>query len=312
MRGKMIKIPGLLLIITLLFSTIPLNYQNECGISLSQAQAGQKARYKKKKEYYREKKDKYRELYHEYEKYIKYKEYKGRPEFFNKFQLYRKYRFYRKKYKKRRKKYYKYRDLYNSFRPTPTFTSHITDLSKISKIVPPGRIEGNLVKTHSYIFIANNQEVPVFAPIDATLSSGVYYLEDGVSQYSLFFDIDANDDIFFIMDHIQTPVREIASVFPSTPRSETYTEEPRRRLSFKAGDLIGYSTGTYLAHHWDFGVYNENETNFLKNETRYNISERDKIAICPFDYFKSSLKSSYTSLFNSVSGTDPYPTSFCD
>jgi len=195
----------------------------------------------------------------------------------------------------------------------PIFTSHITDLSKVKLINPPGSVvndiqQNNVLKTHSYVVVKEN--APIYAPIDSTLFTGVFYTEEGKTQYSLFFE--ASCEVFYITDHVHEVSDKIKSAFPGPPATTTQTKDLNTPIPFKSGELIGYSTGTKNARHWDFGVYNKNRPNHLKNETRYKLYDRDLIANCPYDYFPPNMRQQYYALFGTIISEDPIPTSFCN
>ena len=190
------------------------------------------------------------------------------------------------------------------------FTAVITDLSKVNLIQPPGSIVANgILKTHSFIQLI--ERAPVYAPTDAQLYAGAYYVEENKPQYVLFFEVTS--DVFFIFDHIEEPVAKIVAAFPATPKSDTRTDYINPTIQFAAGELVGYTTGTNLGRTWDFGVYNRAKPNHLNQSMPEGIqppSERDLIADCPYDYFTSALKAQYRSFFASLTN-DPYSTDFC-
>lgn len=193
--------------------------------------------------------------------------------------------------------------------PSPTFTHDITDLTKISYIVPPGNIEDygdyRILKTHSYM--KGPEKVPVYAPIDSNLYQGVYYEEGGINQYSLFFEVSC--EVYFLFDHIVDPAEEIKEEFPNTPSQTTNIQSLSKTTPFKAGDLVGYSIGEDFEQ-WDFGVYNRNVKQNFDDLGLPNISNRDYQAVCPFDYFPEEKREKYYSMFGSHIDK-PIPTRFC-
>ena len=190
--------------------------------------------------------------------------------------------------------------------PDPVFTTDITNIEKMSMIVPPGTLEGTILKTHSYVQV--KEKAPVYAPYDAYLYEGVFYTEEGMTQYSMFFQ--ATCEVMYIFDHIQEPVDRIREAFPDEPRIDTRTQPLRTPIFFKEGELIGHTTGTKFAKHFDFGVYNSDRPNFLSSQDEYKVSSRDKIANCPYDYFSDEKRDVYYSLFGSFI-SDTAPTTFC-
>jgi len=197
--------------------------------------------------------------------------------------------------------------------PDPVFTHGITDLSKIKFITPPGSLEqyGNEValKSHSYVFI--DGRVPVYAPVDSALYQGSYYEEEGENQYSLFFDVSC--EVFYLFDHIWEPVDKLRVVLPSEPSTDTRTTEVRNPVEVKAGELIGYTTGTVYSHHFDFGVYNRDRKNDLSKITVEGLKlfDREYQGLCPYDVFPEEKKEVYYSKFENVKTNEPIPTVFC-
>lgn len=167
---------------------------------------------------------------------------------------------------------------------SPVFTHDITDFYRIGQITPPGSVINGHFKAHSYIWIANGLSVPVYAPVDMTLKNGAYYTEQGMTQYVLSFQVSCEVNIK--LDHILNPIQTVRDVFPDTarPTNDTRGEAPTNEISFKAGDLIGNTSGTLEAHNWDFGVYN-------------SVTGGQENGVCPYDYFETNKKSAYYGLF---------------
>ena len=155
------------------------------------------------------------------------------------------------------------------------------------------------------------EKAPVYAPTDAQLYAGAYYVEENKPQYFLLFEVTS--DVFFNFDHIEEPVAKIVAAFPVTPKSDTHTDNINPTIQFAAGELIGYTTGTNQGRTWDFGVYDWSKPNYLNQGTPEGIqplSGRDFFADCPYDYFIPALKAQYRFLFGSLTN-DPYSTDFC-
>jgi len=194
--------------------------------------------------------------------------------------------------------------------PVPQFSHHITDIDNVALIQPGGGVEKygnqNIIKSHSYIVV--NGEVPIYAPTDSVAYEGANYMEEGMEQYSVFFQITC--DVFYLFDHIHKPVDKLKSAFTREPAMDTrtYSIGP---VEFFAGELIGYTTGTRNAHHFDFGLYDINEYNSYPGYENVDISERDRWSICPFDNFPENIKVDYTSRFGTIRSQNPIPTSVC-
>jgi hypothetical protein len=194
--------------------------------------------------------------------------------------------------------------------PNPVFTENITDLSRVSYITPPGIMTNSgTLKSHSYIWIADGEDIPIFAPVDMELSAGAYASEGGIPQYLLFFEVSCEVEVK--LDHILDPVDSIRAALPDVPKIEdtrtTYTDP----VSFEAGDLIGYTSGTPQAHNWDFGVYNKERLD--PDAQGVGLEGLDERANCPYDYYPSPQKEVYYGLFNnSVFGSGTPYIKYCD
>ena len=194
--------------------------------------------------------------------------------------------------------------------PSPTFTSHITDMSKVDYVVPPPTIESGInLKPHGYIG-TNGANVPLYAPVAMTLKDGAYYTN---GPYLLDFQVSCEVTVRF--GHMTNPVDSIKKLFPNEPESDSRTHE-LSPVSFAAGEIIGYTTGTSgtnAAGNWDFGVFNSSVSNRYANDPAWNNHLTNTTAVCPFDYFTSNLKVAYTSKFDgkSMAGNPPHGESFC-
>lgn len=189
----------------------------------------------------------------------------------------------------------------------PVFTHHITDITKIDNIViPPNFSQGDL-KTHNYIE-TDHVRVPVYAPADMVLTTGSYYV---VGPYR--FDFQVSCDVTIRFAHVTEPIQELREVLPETPANDSRDQQVERQIRFKAGDLIGYTTGTSVAGNWDFGVYDATTKNKYATDGRYSFSQTYTTAVCPYDYFTPELRAAYAAKFNvrPNGGMQPDGLSFC-
>ncbi len=194
--------------------------------------------------------------------------------------------------------------------PSPIFTSHITDMSRIVQITPPGTIFADgTVKSHSYLWNKDSNQVPLYAPADMTLASGAHYIEGGISQYLLYFQVSCEVGVKF--DHVFFPIDAIRNVFPQDPKSDTRTNPPSEAVSFSAGDVIGYTPGNPASHNWDFGVYNTTIYPNPVTEGVANLEEVDKRADCAYDYFTPTLRQVYKDLFITEIGGSTQSIPYC-
>jgi len=201
--------------------------------------------------------------------------------------------------------------------PSPVFTHHLTNLNNIKGIVPLGAVSDNTIAEKTYFFCkydanGNPIKVPLYAPVDMKLVSMAYRISQNQDQYLLFFQV--SKEVKIRLDHIDSPIQQIKDVGPSSPapKDDTKTSKPKKELTFKAGDLIGYTNGTNVGV-WDFGVSNTTIENQFVNMDRYRNSKIDfeeLHADCPYNYFADSLRSQYEALFALQTGV-PYKGATC-
>ncbi|PIS07849.1 hypothetical protein COT78_01260 [Candidatus Berkelbacteria bacterium CG10_big_fil_rev_8_21_14_0_10_43_13] len=183
---------------------------------------------------------------------------------------------------------------------SPVFTSHLTDISKINEVIIPPRYVSGQFKPHSYVD-TQHQNVPIYAPVAMKLYGGVF-LSHGSDPSDYGMDFKVSCEVTLRLGHITDPVQSIKDTFGPTPSASSVTNYNISQISFSAGELIGYTTGTALAGNWDFGVYNSSTPNRYASDPALNSSWVNTTAVCPYNYFSSSLKSSYTSKYNTVLG----------
>jgi len=191
--------------------------------------------------------------------------------------------------------------------PSPIFTNDITDMSRVNYIGPPPTMgAGPSLKTHGYIG-TDHVRVPLYAPAAMTLESGSHYIG---GPYMMEFRVSCEVRVRF--GHVTEPAEEIKKLLPSEPKQDSRTQE-LTPITFAAGDLVGYTTGTDLAGNWDFGVYNSVVRNRYADDPNWSESTTYTTAVCPFDYFTEKLKPVYFAKFNPamLGGNPPHGESFC-
>ena len=182
--------------------------------------------------------------------------------------------------------------------PTPKFTEHLTELSKISYLSPAGTLQGGDLKPHGYLHnVGSNPEVPVYAPIDSYLIDFAYYEGyTGVGHYTLKFQVSC--EVAYYFDHLRTVVDKINVVTPDTPASDSRGVVVSPPIFFQAGELIGFTGGNSTFANWDFGVLNTATWNELPDKP-YIYSpnvEKFRFAVCPYGYYDETMRARYMTL----------------
>lgn len=177
--------------------------------------------------------------------------------------------------------------------PLVTFSHDVTAVDKIRAVEPTLPTVG--VSRHRAwldIDVKKGAKVPVFAPVDSELVGGVYKDARGALDYGLHFQVSC--EIWYLINHVTEPVKKIRNVFPKVPQTDT-KDGPRIRppMVVKAGELIGYTTGTPKAKNFDFGVFDLNHGNPGLPADGGSIYGKEKNFICPFDRLPDAIKRKY-------------------
>ena len=175
--------------------------------------------------------------------------------------------------------------------PKIQFPNDITEVDKIKNVEPTIITPGN-PRHRAWLNISG--KVPVYAPVDSELVNGVYKNARGALDYDLHFQVSC--EIWYLINHLTNPVDKIKNAFPKTPQTDTRTSPPfKEPIQVKAGELLGYTTGTPTAHNFDFGVFDLNNFNKglpIDEGLKYG---KEANFICPFDVLPEDLKKDYYS-----------------
>lgn len=176
----------------------------------------------------------------------------------------------------------------------PQFTHDVTDGSKIWKVTPTSLLASN-AQDRAFLWIDQGKakKVPIYAPADADLIRGVYKISKNIEtiDYDLHFQVSC--EVWFYINHISAPIEKIKDVLPSKPATTTASLTSfHPPMHFKAGELIGYTTGTAQAHNFDFAVFDLNHTNKLIGDAT-RLDSRFKNFLCPFDVLPAKIQDAY-------------------
>ncbi len=173
----------------------------------------------------------------------------------------------------------------------PIFTNEFTDFSKINAFGSIGSITG-ASRGRSYIEIKEGENVPVYAPVDATLISVIYAYRGPEADHGEYgFLFDAGCGVSFLLDHLDSVSEELKEYAPEEPSRSTATSD-RISVPIKGGTLLGYTDGTPGARTFDFLVLDEENENFYINPQRWEW-EQSLYSVCPYDFYEDDLKEKY-------------------
>jgi hypothetical protein len=198
--------------------------------------------------------------------------------------------------------------------PHPVFTANLTDPNDIRLIQPLGLGEVE-PRFRTFLWIDTAvapAKIPIYAPIAGNFVNGVYKDVKGLVDYDLHFVVSCQ--IWFTINHVSNPIAAIRQDLPSTPQvgtTQTDGVPVKHILHFKAGQLIGYTTGTTLAHDFDFGVFDTTHVNKFSNLTRFKVNGANTkylTAVCPYDFFTPAKRAVWYSKFGE---TSPVPNATC-
>jgi hypothetical protein len=175
----------------------------------------------------------------------------------------------------------------------PVLTDDFTDNSAIIEITAPGTPtqDKDGVKGHSWVWTSRqgeNKKVPIYAPIAVYLEDAGKSYDVSSSQYDYGLDLRILDNNCWRIryHHITIDVADsIKAAIQNKKEGEKI--EP---VSFKAGDVLGYTSGNRPSGNWDIGLYNLNKKGPLAH-----ISQYVQHAVCWVDYYSPEKQKFYRS-----------------
>ena len=191
-------------------------------------------------------------------------------------------------------------------RTVPVFTVHLTDLTRVTGVVPTGAVAGDEIKPHSYIR-HDGTPMPLYAPVDMELKRGTYVAQS--NDYGFEFEI--NGRFRLRLGHVDLPRADLRALLPTAANHSEFTEfaEP---IMFRAGDSIGVFGASSTSNGIDFGVYDLDTELVFPGMERYRaLVDHTKLnSVCPYNYFRADLRGAYTQRFETIGG-DPAPNAPC-
>lgn len=151
--------------------------------------------------------------------------------------------------------------------PAQPMLASPTDLSLATAVLYPGQVRGNDYKPHGGLRFDNNQshEISVKVPMDAQLTSGSRYIEQGETQYLLEFTTPCG--IKYRLDHLLTLSDKFQKAadasLPAAKPDDSRTTDFTPAVDVVAGEAIATAVGFAKTGNvsFDFGVYDTRKEN---------------------------------------------------
>lgn len=191
------------------------------------------------------------------------------------------------------------------------FTDLPFDISQV-KVVTIGKETNDSRFVYPWVKTSTTDRTNIYAPADGTLFVIRHKVfEDSGKKgndYDIFFEVDCQNVYRF--NHITHPRDDIKAAYPAGElASGDYANggldipervKPKTAIKVKAGESLGYTTGTPGANNFDFAV------------GVAATKESEKLAVCPFSVFDEPNKSKLLALLGPKSTYTPQPGFACD
>jgi hypothetical protein len=189
------------------------------------------------------------------------------------------------------------------------FKANPFDISNI-KIVTIGKDTGDPRFVYPWV---KEGKVNIYAPADGVLFKIRHkvFVIDGLNgnDYDMFFQVDCGTVYRF--NHITDPRADIKATYPAGDlASGDYANGgldiperviPKVNIKVKAGESLGSTSGTPVAHDFDFAV----------GVAAQAPNAGDPFSVCPFSVFNEPMKSNLLALLGPKNGS-PTPGYVCD
>lgn len=181
--------------------------------------------------------------------------------------------------------------------PDPLQLTSPVDISMASAVLYPGQTRGGDYKPHGGFRFdgKENDAIKVKAPMDAALISGSRYIEQGETQYMLFFVNSCG--IAYRFDHLltlSTAMQSAADTLPAPKENDSRSTPFNSPVQVKADEEIVTSVGFKNTKNVsvDFGVYDLRSQNAISKDSTFttqhaNEAEQAFYGVCWFDLLGS-------------------------
>lgn len=194
--------------------------------------------------------------------------------------------------------------------PNPLLINSPVDVSLASSILYPGQVRGGDYKPHGGFRFdgLENNEVDVYAPINASIFKAARHLESGEVQYVLYLINDCG--IMYKLDHLRelTPkFEDILNKIPMGEEGDSRTTEINPRIFVEEGEHIAVKVGIESNKNvfFDFGLYDLRKKNGVNYDSEFRskyqgVEEYSVHALCWLDNLNEPDKT----IVKNLSGAD--------
>lgn len=167
--------------------------------------------------------------------------------------------------------------------PDPLVLQTPVNIDKVTGVLYPGQERNGHFKWHGGFRFANSKydEIEVRAPLDAIVTDGVRYIENGKVQY--MFDFQTSCGIKYRFDHLailSPKFAEIAENLPEAKVNDSRTTSIKGNTQIVQGEVIATAVGYPDNPGVDLGVYKLDGIDLFHNF--------QKNAVCWFDLLPAS------------------------
>jgi len=177
--------------------------------------------------------------------------------------------------------------------PSPLTIASPVDVSLATAILYPGQTRGTDYKPHGgFVFSnSNNSDITVKIPMEAQLTKGSRYIEQGETQY--YFVFIAPCGLMYKFDHLLTlssQFQAYADRLPTAKPDDSRTTNFDPAIYVKKDDVVATAVGFKNTHNVsvDFGVYDIRQPNTVSKTADWqqkhpNENEFGAYGICWLD-----------------------------
>lgn len=179
------------------------------------------------------------------------------------------------------------------------------DVTLVTSVLYPGQVRGGDYKPHGGFRLDNattSNSVNVMAPLDAQITNGSRYLEQGELQYMFSFTTSCGLEYRF--DHLKTlsaKLQVTAEKFPEAKVDDSRTTEVAGKVTVTAGEIVATAVGFEKSPDdinrpnvgFDFGLYDTRKENEASKNADWVAAHQEDgdqaiYAVCWLDWLPAS------------------------